>query len=82
MSLPTVRLVLALVIFSLKKLARYVIISSCVSPNLLLPTMILEIMTWGFFSAWGWFGANYIKDQIWPEKPPIVVQEPERKDKQ
>jgi hypothetical protein len=44
--------------------------------------MILEIMTWGFFSAWGWFGANYIKDQIWPEKPPIVVQEPERKDKQ
>ncbi len=34
--------------------------------------MILEIMTWGFFSAWGWFGANYIKDQIWPPDPPAV----------
>lgn len=35
--------------------------------------MILEIMMWGFFSAWGWFGASYIKDQIW--KPETVEQE-------
>lgn len=34
--------------------------------------MILEILTWGFFSAWGWFGANYIKDQIWPPEKPAV----------
>lgn len=32
--------------------------------------MVLEIMMWGFFSAWGWFGANYIKEQIW--KPETV----------
>jgi len=36
--------------------------------------MILEIMMWGFFSAWGWFGANYIKDKVWPENPPAQVQ--------
>lgn len=35
--------------------------------------MILEIMMWGFFSAWGWFGASYVKDQIW--KPETVEQE-------
>jgi len=40
------------------------------------------MVIWGFFSAWGWIGANYIKDQVWPEKPPVVAQEPERKDKQ
>lgn len=34
--------------------------------------MILEILTWGFFSAWGWFGANYIKERIWPPDPPAV----------
>lgn len=34
--------------------------------------MILEIMMWGFFSAWGWFGASYVKDQIW--KPETVEQ--------
>ena len=28
--------------------------------------MVLEIMMWGFFSAWGWFGASYVKDQVWP----------------
>jgi|694.fasta_scaffold17346_17 hypothetical protein len=32
--------------------------------------MILEIVTWGFFSAWGWFGANYLKDQWFPPNPP------------
>jgi len=35
--------------------------------------MILEIIMWGFFSAWGWFGASYVKDQIW--KPETVEQE-------
>ena len=33
--------------------------------------MVLEIMMWGFFSAWGWFGASYIKDQVWPPETPI-----------
>lgn len=37
--------------------------------------MILEMVIWGFFSAWGWIGANYVKDQIWPPDPPQVVQE-------
>lgn len=35
--------------------------------------MILEILTWGFFSAWGWFGASYIKDQVWPPEPVAMV---------
>ena len=30
-------------------------------------------MMWGFFSAWGWFGASYVKDQIW--KPETVQEE-------
>lgn len=34
--------------------------------------MIFEILMWGFFSAWGWFGANYVKDQIWPPNPPPI----------
>ena len=34
---------------------------------------------WGFFSAWGWFGANYVKDQIWPEKPPAIEKKVEEK---
>jgi hypothetical protein len=43
--------------------------------------MILEIVMWGFFSAWGWIGANYVKDQIWPPEPtPVVIQE-EKKNK-
>jgi hypothetical protein len=37
--------------------------------------MIGEIIMWGFFSAWGWFGATYIKEKVWPEKPPIVQEE-------
>lgn len=37
--------------------------------------MIGEIIMWGFFSAWGWFGAVYIKEKVWPEKPPIVQEE-------
>lgn len=38
--------------------------------------MIFEIMMWGFFSAWGWFGASYIKDRVWPPEPvPIVKTE-------
>jgi hypothetical protein len=36
--------------------------------------MIFEMVVWGFFSAWGWIGANAIKEQIWPETPPAVVQ--------
>lgn len=36
--------------------------------------MIFEIMLWGFFSAWGWFGASYIKDQVWPPEPTPRVQ--------
>lgn len=40
--------------------------------------MILEMVVWGFFSAWGWIGANYMKDQIWPEERPAIVQ-PEKK---
>lgn len=44
--------------------------------------MILEIMMWGFFSAWGWFGANYIKEQIWPPDPPAVVKPESAKEKQ
>lgn len=44
--------------------------------------MILEILTWGFFSAWGWFGANYIKEQIWPPPdPPAICQTVETKEK-
>lgn len=34
--------------------------------------MILEMIVWGFFSAWGWIGANYMKEQIWPETPAQV----------
>jgi hypothetical protein len=41
--------------------------------------MILEIMMWGFFSAWGWFGASYIKDQVWPSDPPPIEKKIERK---
>jgi hypothetical protein len=37
--------------------------------------MILEIMMWGFFSAWGWFGASYVKDQIWKPESPVVEQQ-------
>lgn len=37
--------------------------------------MILEIMMWGFFSAWGWFGANYIKEQIWPPEQTVEVKQ-------
>ena len=37
--------------------------------------MILEMVVWGFFSAWGWIGATAIKDHYWPEKPSIVQQE-------
>jgi hypothetical protein len=43
--------------------------------------MIAEIVMWGFFSAWGWFGASYIKDKIWPpEPPPAIVQPAEKKE--
>jgi hypothetical protein len=42
--------------------------------------MIFEIMMWGFFSAWGWFGASYIKDNIWPPDPvPRVEQATSKK---
>jgi len=41
--------------------------------------MIFEIVMWGFFSAWGWFGANYIKEQIWPPEPPTIEKKVEEK---
>jgi hypothetical protein len=43
--------------------------------------MIAEIVMWGFFSAWGWFGASYIKDKIWPDNPPAVEQKKEEEKK-
>ena len=36
--------------------------------------MILDMIVWGFFSAWGWIGANSIKEKVWPEPPPVVQQ--------
>jgi hypothetical protein len=42
--------------------------------------MIIEIMMWGFFSAWGWFGASYVKEQIW--KPETSQQENSQPKKQ
>jgi hypothetical protein len=44
--------------------------------------MILEIMMWGFFSAWGWFGASYIKDQAWPPDQLPIEKKIERKNDQ
>ena len=41
--------------------------------------MIGEIIMWGFFSAWGWFGATYIKEKVGPEKPPIECKKEEEK---
>jgi hypothetical protein len=41
--------------------------------------MILEIFMWGFVSAWGWFSASYVKDQIWPPTPPAIEQPAEKK---
>jgi hypothetical protein len=41
--------------------------------------MIAEMIVWGFFSAWGWIGANYMKEKIWPDTPPAIVQ-PEKKE--
>jgi len=43
--------------------------------------VILEIMMWGFFSAWGWFGASYIKDQVWPPETPVVEKRSEENGK-
>ena len=40
--------------------------------------MVTEMIVWGFFSAWGWIGANYMKEKIWPE-PPAICQ-PEKKE--
>lgn len=37
------------------------------------------MVVWGFFSAWGWIGANYLKDKWWPPDPPAIVQ-PEKKE--
>ena len=41
--------------------------------------MILDMIVWGFFSAWGWIGANAIKDQVWPEPPQTVIVQPAEK---
>ena len=38
------------------------------------------MLVWGFFSAWGWIGATYVKEQIWPEKPPAQIQSTEKQD--
>ena len=43
--------------------------------------MILEMVVWGLFSAWGWIGANYMKEKIWPDTPPAITQ-PEKKEEQ
>jgi hypothetical protein len=42
--------------------------------------MVLEIMMWGFFSAWGWFGASYVKDQVWPPDTPPIEKKVEPKE--
>jgi hypothetical protein len=42
--------------------------------------MILDMIVWGFFSAWGWIGANAIKEKVWPETPPAIVQPVEKQD--
>lgn len=42
--------------------------------------MILDMIVWGFFSAWGWIGANTIKEKIWPDTPPAVVQPVDKQD--
>lgn len=42
--------------------------------------MIAEMLIWGFFSACGWLTANWAKEQIWPEEPPAVVQQQEKKE--
>lgn len=36
--------------------------------------MVLEMITWGFFSAIGWMFANYTVDKIIPDKPPAIEQ--------
>lgn len=41
--------------------------------------MIAEMIIWGFFSACGWFSANYVKEQIWPDAPPAQIQPIEQK---
>ena len=43
--------------------------------------MILEMVVWGFFSAWGWIGANYMKEKIWPEEKPEIIQPEKREEK-
>ena len=30
--------------------------------------MILDMIVWGFFSAWGWIGANAIIEKVIPDK--------------
>ena len=42
--------------------------------------MIAEMIIWGFFSACGWLGANWIKEQVWPDEPPAQVQTVNKKD--
>ncbi len=37
------------------------------------------MIVWGFFSAWGWIGANTIKDKVWPEPPAVVIVQPTEK---
>ncbi len=37
------------------------------------------MIVWGFFSAWGWIGANAIKDKTWPKPPAVVIVQPAEK---
>jgi len=42
--------------------------------------MVLEMITWGFFSAIGWMFANYTVDKIIPpDKPPVIEKKVEEK---
>lgn len=40
--------------------------------------MIAEMIIWGFFSACGWLTANWVKEEIWPEKPTEQTQNVEQ----
>lgn len=41
--------------------------------------MVLEMITWGFFSAIGWMFANYTVDKIIPDKPPVIEKKVDEK---
>lgn len=41
--------------------------------------MVLEMITWGFFSAIGWMFANYTVDKVIPDKPPAIEKKIDEK---